>query len=383
MHKPFDQKIWLSPPHLTGRELGYIKEAFQENWVAPAGPHLQKFEEEFAEKVGAKHAVALSSGTAALHLAIHELQPRPGDEILVSDLTFVATVNAICYEQCTPVMVDSEPHSWNMDPRLLEKVIKDRLERGKNPTAVLLVHVYGQPANVDLILEICRKYDLTLIEDAAESLGAEYGGQSLGTLGKMGVFSFNGNKIITTSAGGMLVTNDAEAAKHVRKLSMQAKEEGSFYLHNEIGYNYRMSNILAGLGRAQLQKLDKRVAKKKQIFAWYKQRLGEIEGIKLMPASPHGTGTRWLTCITSDEEVTGITRDDFISELEIYNIEARPLWRPMHLQPAFTSYPFYKHEQQVSKNLYKKGVCLPSGTLLSRSEVDKICSIIHSIIADA
>ena len=368
------EKIWLSPPHMGGKEEKYVKEAFRDNWIAPAGPHLKDFEARFAEYVGSKYAVALSSGTAALHLALKEIGLKQGEEVLVSDLTFCASVNPIVYERAVPVLIDSESHSWNMDPNLLEEAINARRAKGAILRAVVLVHLYGQTADLKAIKKICEDNHLVLIEDAAEALGATYHDQSPGTFGDIGIFSFNGNKIITTSGGGMLVTDNEEYATHIRKLSTQARDDAPHYQHSEIGYNYRMSNVLAGIGLGQLEVLDERVAKRRQIFDWYVDRLGELPGIEFMPEADWAVHTRWLTCLTIDPEKFGSTREDARLALAVENVEARPLWKPMHMQPVYREYPIYGGA--VSEKLFTDGLCLPSGTAMTESDLDRICQII-------
>lgn len=293
-------RIYLSPPHMSGREQQYVQEVFDSNWIAPLGPQVDAFEREFANVVGAPHALALSSGTAALHLALQLLGVRPEDEVLVSTLTFAASAYAVTYVGGRPTFIDSELTSWNMDPALLAETLEQRAQAGRLPKAVVLVHLYGQSADIDPILAICQAYDIPLIEDAAEALGALYKGQVPGSLGAAGIFSFNGNKIITTSGGGMLVSADKSLIDHARKLAQQARDPGPHYEHSEIGYNYRLSNVLAGIGRGQLEVLEERVATKRRIFDYYQQALGDLPGIDFMPEAPWGRSTRWLTVLTID-----------------------------------------------------------------------------------
>jgi len=372
------KRIWLSPPDLTGEELDYVKEAFDQNWVAPAGPHIDQFEMDFARKVGAKHALAVNSGTSALHLALRCLDAKPGAEVLVSDFTFAASVNPVLYENYTPVFIGSDTKTWNIKPAYLEQAIKDRVKQGKKIAAVIVVHVYGIPANLSAITEICSKYSIPIIEDAAESLGSTIQGSWVGTFGRCGIFSFNGNKLITTSAGGMLVTDNEKIYRRSRKLAMQAKNPEQFHLHNEIGFNYRMSNILAGIGRAQLKKLDERIRKKQYILRLYKQELESVAEISFMPLPSGTTIVPWLSCITLDQLKNAVSNHTIIQALEKHNIESRPLWRPMHRQPAFESYPFYgdKNGQQ----LFERGLCLPSGTSLKKNDIKYISNIIKSAI---
>lgn len=368
-------RIYLSPPHMSGYEMEYIQQAFEANWIAPLGPNVDHFEQEFAAYVGSKHAVALSSGTAALHLMLRHLEIQPGDEILVSSLTFCGSVNPIIYEGAKPIFIDSERTSWNMDPGLLEETLQKRASQNRLPKAVILVHLYGQSADVDRILSICQHYGIPLIEDAAESLGANYQGRHTGTLGVGGVFSFNGNKIITTSGGGMLVSNDEVLAKHARKLATQARDPFPHYEHSEIGYNYRMSNILAGIGRGQLRVLDERVQKRREVFAYYQEALANIEGLSFMPEAPWGQSNRWLTVIQLDPQRTSVSPEMLRLKLEEYNIESRPVWKPMHLQPIYKEYECIGGE--VAEEFFVRGLCLPSGSALDEASLAHITAIIR------
>ena len=370
-------RLHLSPPHMSGREMQYIQEAFDSNWIAPLGPNVTAFEEEFAVKVGAKHALALSAGTAAIHLALIHLGVGPGDEVIVSTLTFAASANPVVYLGAKPVFVDSERTSWNMDPDLLAEILARKARQGRLPKAVILVHLYGQTADIDRILAICNEYDIPLIEDAAEALGARYKGRSPGIFGRAGIFSFNGNKIITTSGGGMLVSDDAELIAHARKLATQARDPAPHYQHSEIGYNYRMSNVLAGIGRGQLQVLDDRVRRKREIFESYRRALGDLPGIDFMPEAPWGLHTRWLTVIIVDPDRFGATREDIRLALEAENIESRPLWKPMHLQPVFRNCEYIG--RGVAEDLFARGLCLPSGTAMVASDIDRVVSIIRAV----
>ncbi len=369
-------RIYLSPPHMSGREMDYIQEAFESNWIAPLGPHVDAFEQEFAAKVGAKHALALSSGTAAIHLALIHLGVGPGDEVIVSTLTFAASANPVIYLGAKPIFIDSEKTSWNMDPELLAEALARKARQGKLPKAVIVVHLYGQTADIERILAICNEYDVPLIEDAAEALGARYKGRSPGVFGKAGIFSFNGNKIITTSGGGMLVSDDAELIAHARKLATQARDPAPHYQHSEIGYNYRMSNVLAGIGRAQLQVLDERVRRKREIFETYRQALGDLPGIEFMPEAPWGLHTRWLTTLTVDPRRFGATREDIRLALESENIESRPLWKPMHLQPVFSECEVVGGA--TSETLFRHGLCLPSGTAMTSEDLQRVMVVIRS-----
>ena len=370
-------RLYLSPPHMSGREMQYVQEAFDSNWIAPLGPNVDAFEREFAAKVGAKHALALSSGTAAIHLALIHLGVGPGDEVIVSTLTFAASANPVVYLGAQPLFIDSERTSWNMDPDLLAETLARKARRGKLPKAVIVVHLYGQTADLDRILAICNAYGVPLIEDAAEALGATYKGRSPGIFGKAGIFSFNGNKIITTSGGGMLVSDDADLIAHARKLATQARDPAPHYQHSEIGYNYRMSNVLAGIGRGQLQALDDRVRRKREIFETYRRALGDLPGISFMPEAPWGLHTRWLTVITVDADRFGVTREDIRLALEAENIESRPLWKPMHLQPVFADCEVAGGG--VAEALFRDGLCLPSGTAMTETQQRRVIQRIRSM----
>ena len=369
-------RLYLSPPHMSGREMQYIQEAFESNWIAPLGPNVDAFEQEFAAKVGAAHALALSSGTAAIHLALIHLGVGPGDEVLVSTLTFAASANPVVYQGARPVFIDSERVSWNMDPDLLAEALARKARQGRLPKAVILVHLYGQTADIDRILAICNQYGVPLIEDAAEALGARYKGRSPGLFGKAGIFSFNGNKIITTSGGGMLVSDDAGLIAHARKLATQARDPAPHYQHSEIGYNYRMSNVLAGIGRGQLQVLDERVQRKRAIFETYRRALGDLPGLDFMPEAPWGLHTRWLTVITIDPDRFGATREDVRLALEKENIESRPVWKPMHLQPVYRGCEVVGGA--VAEELFEKGLCLPSGTAMSEADQTRVVEVIRA-----
>ncbi len=371
------ERIYLSPPHIGEAERAFVEEAFETNWIAPVGPHVDAFEREFAEAVGAEHAVAVSSGTAALHLALRHLGLEKGDEVLVSTFTFCASVNPVLYENARPTFIDSERASWNMDPNLLEDVLERRAEAGKRPKAVVLVHLYGQCADLDPIAELCEEYGVALIEDAAEALGATYKGGAAGSFGRAGVFSFNGNKIITTSGGGMLVTPEAEMARHAKKLATQAREDVPHYEHTEIGYNYRLSNVLAGIGRGQLQKLEERVTARRRNFDFYQKRLGALPGVAFMPEAPWGRANRWLTCLTIDPDAFGADREAVRQALEAENIEARPLWKPMHLQPVYAGYEAVGGA--VAEGLFERGLCLPSGSALAEADLSRVARIVEHV----
>jgi pyridoxal phosphate-dependent aminotransferase EpsN len=357
-------------------EQQFVQEAFDTNWIAPLGPNVDAFEEEFCAKVAAEYALALSSGTAALHLALIEAGVEAGDEVFVASLTFAASVNAIVYLQAKPVLIDSERESWNIDPALVREALEERAKRGDLPKALVLVHLYGQCADVDPILEACEEYGVAVVEDAAEALGATYKGEAPGTFGQSGIFSFNGNKIITTSGGGMLVSNDEELIDHARKLSTQARDPAPHYQHSEIGYNYRLSNVLAGIGRGQLRVLEDRVAARRANFAYYQEHLGDLPGLEFQPEAEWGTHTRWLTVLTIDPEAFGATRDDARLALEAENIEARPVWKPMHLQPVFADCEMIGGE--VAEDFFERGLCLPSGSELSDDQKDRVVEIVRS-----
>nr|WP_245302360.1 aminotransferase class I/II-fold pyridoxal phosphate-dependent enzyme [Symbiobacterium terraclitae] len=360
---------------MTGSEAQYVQEAFATNWVAPLGPHVEAFEREFASTVGSPYALAVSSGTAGLHLALIEAGVGPGDEVLVSTLTFAASVNPICYLGARPVFIDSERTSWNMDPALLEEELERRARVGRLPKAVVLVHLYGQSADIDPIAAACARYEVPLIEDAAEALGATYKGRAPGTFGLAGVYSFNGNKIITTSGGGMLVSADEALVQHARKLATQARDPAPHYEHSEIGYNYRMSNVLAGIGRAQLQVLNDRVSARRRNFDLYRRALGDLAGLSFQEEAPWGLHTRWLTCVLIDPEEFGADREALRLALQAENIESRPVWKPMHLQPVFRDYPCVGG--QVAEDLFRRGLCLPSGSSLTEADLDRVVDVVR------
>ncbi len=370
------RRILLSPPHLGGLERHFVADAWASNWIAPLGPHVDAFEREFAETVGGTHAVALSSGTAALHLALRLAGVGPGDDVLVSTLTFVASVNPIVYLGGTPVFVDSERVSWNMDPALLAETLAGRARKGRLPKAVVLVHLYGQSADIAPVVDACARHDVTLIEDAAEALGAMYCGRAPGTFGRAGIYSFNANKIITTSGGGMLVSPDEALATHARKLATQAREPAPHYEHTEIGYNYRLSNLLAAVGRGQLRVLEERVAARRSNFAFYASALGDLPGLAFMPEAPWGQHTRWLTCLTIDPREFGADREAVRRALEATNIEARPVWKPMHLQPVYARCERVGGE--VAEGLFRRGLCLPSGSSLWKADLERVADAVRS-----
>jgi dTDP-4-amino-4,6-dideoxygalactose transaminase len=369
--------ILLSPPHMGDREFAFVKEAFDTNWLAPVGPHVDAFEQEFSEVVGVRHAAAVSSGTAALHLALQLVGVEPGDEVFCSTLTFVATANPIKYLGAAPVFIDSDRTSWNMNPVLLREALDQRARWGKLPKAVILVHLYGQSADLDPIVEACDRYEIPLIEDAAEALGATYKGQMVGSSGRMSIFSFNGNKIITTSGGGMLVADDPNLIAKARFLATQARDPAPHYQHSKIGYNYRLSNVLAGIGRGQLQVLAERVKARRHNFYCYQKALGHLPGIAFMPEASFGDPTHWLTCLTIDPAAFGCDREQVRMALQQANIEARPVWKPLHLQPVFANCDVM--EGVVAENLFTQGLCLPSGSNLTNSDRQRVIEVIASI----
>lgn len=376
--EPAAKRIYISPPHMGGKEQQFIKEAFEDNWISPVGPHINQFEQEIADYTGALGAVALSSGTAALHLALRYFGVGKGDNVFCSSLTFVASANPILYEGATPVFIDSEPSSWNMSPLALERAFLEAEKAGNIPKAVIVVNLYGQSADMEPIVEICHHYKVPIIEDAAESLGSIYKGKASGTIGKFGIYSFNGNKIITTSNGGMIVSDDVEALNKIRFWSTQAKEATSYYQHNEVGFNYRLSNILAGIGRGQLMVLNERISARRKIFKQYYEELSSIKGVRFLEEAPYGKSTHWLTVLTLDPSQVGTTPEKVIALLEANNIEARHVWKPMHLQPLYKTYKYYSHEKgkSISDELFERGICLPSGSNLSTEEQRRIIDCI-------
>lgn len=370
------RRIYLSPPHVEPADLDMVRDVFTSNWLAPAGPDLDAFEREFAAKVGVSHATAVSSGTAALHLALIVAGIGPGDDVLCSTLTFVASANPIRYVGANPVFIDSEPGSWNLDPDLLEKHLAERATAGRLPRALVLVHLYGQSADVGRIKAICDHHGVILIEDAAEALGATYQGKSPGTFGRLGVFSFNGNKIITTSGGGMLVSNDESLIRHARFLATQARDCAIHYQHSQTGYNYRLSNLLAGLGRSQLRVLDERVEMRRANFERYRALLGDLPGLGFMPEASFGRCSRWLVCLQIDAERFGADREALLDALEKENIESRPVWKPLHLQPLFKGCEVVGGA--VAERLFDRGLCLPSGSNLTEEDIARVCSVIRA-----
>lgn len=371
------KRIYLSPPHLGCAEAELVAEAFASNWIAPLGPHVDAFEQEIGARTGGLHAVALSSGTAAIHLALRILGIGPGDEVLCSTLTFCASANPIVYEGAQPVFIDSEKESWNIDPELLAEELRECASKGKLPRAVVVVDLYGQCADYDRILEICAHHEVPVIEDAAEALGAVYKGQPAGQFGSCGIFSFNGNKIITASGGGMLVSRDESFICQARHLASQARDPAPYYQHSSIGYNYRMSNVLAAIGRGQLRILEKHIAARKRNFLAYKAALQELPGIGWMPGRGDGEPNYWMTCITIDQEMFGASCEEVRRELEANGIESRRAWKPLHLQPVFAG--CRRRGGAVAESIFAQGLCLPSGSALSDGDLERICSVIRGM----
>jgi pyridoxal phosphate-dependent aminotransferase EpsN len=374
------KQILLSTPHLGEEELRFVQEAFDTNWIAPVGPHIDAFEQEFCEITGAGHAAALSSGTAALHLALQLVGVKSDDEVFCSTLTFAASANPIVYQGAKPVFIDSDRTSWNMNPELLREALEHRAREGKLPKAVVLVHLYGQSADIEPILQACDRYEIPLIEDTAEALGATYKGHSPGTFGRIGIYSFNGNKIITTSGGGMLVSDAPELVAKARFLATQARDPAPHYQHSEVGYNYRLSNVLAGIGRGQLRVLKDRVNARRHNFEVYYQALGHLPGIEFMPEASFGRSTRWLTCLTIDPVAFGADREQIRLALSSKNIEARPVWKPLHLQPVFRGCACMGGA--VSGALFDRGLCLPSGSNLKLDDLERVIQAIKDVHYD-
>lgn len=374
-------RIWLSLAHMGGREQEFVKEAFDTNWVVPLGPNVDAFEKALGEFLQEeRHVVALSAGTAALHLGLILLGVKEGDEVICQSFTFSASANPIAYQGASPIFVDSEKDTWNMDPVLLEEAIKDRMRKtGKLPKAIIPVHLYGMPAKMDKICEIAQRYDIPVLEDAAEALGSGFNGQKCGTFGELAALSFNGNKMITTSGGGALVCRTKDEATRVIFYATQARDAAPHYQHSHIGYNYRMSNICAGIGRGQMFVLDEHVSRRREIHRLYTQLLDGVKGIPVLQnPSPDFNSNFWLTCITVDPEIAGCTREDIRLALDADNIESRPLWKPMHLQPVFADAPFYGNG--TSEYLFDVGLCLPSGPTLTDEDIQRVVEIIKGLL---
>ena len=364
------KQIFLSPPDMGDREIHFVQDAFRTNWIAPVGPNVNAFEREFCDKVGCGYATAVSSGTAALHLALRQSGVQSGDRVLCSTLTFVASVNPVIYQDAEPVFIDSDSRSWNMDPNLLEEALRKSAADNCLPKAVILVHLYGQSADLDPIVALCEHYEVALIEDAAESLGATYKGKMTGTFGTFGAFSFNGNKIITTSGGGMLVSDNEDLVREAYRLACQAKEPAPHYEHSTFGYNYRMSNVLAGIGRGQLLTLEQKILQRRAHFDFYQRELGQLPGVHFMPELPSGRSTRWLSCGTIDPRKAGLDRNTLIARMAEEQIECRPVWKPMHLQPLFSGRKCWGGK--VAQTLFEHGFCLPSGSNLSEEDRQRV-----------
>lgn len=376
------QRVWLSSPHLGEEETVFVEDAFKTNWIAPLGPHVDGFERELAEHVGVAHAAAVSSGTAAIHLGLVLLGVKPGDTVFCSSLTFVGSCNPILYCGAKPVFIDSEPQSWNMSPAALERAFEWAKRESRLPACVVLVNLYGQSADMDALLPICERYGVPVLEDAAESLGAHYKGKSSGAFGRVAVYSFNGNKIITTSGGGMLVADDSDLIARARKLSTQAREPAPHYEHTEVGFNYRMSNVLAGIGRGQLRVLEQRVSQRRRVFERYVEAMADFQEMQWMPEPEGCHSTRWLTCFTlNGPDAAGRSRD-VMKALERHLIEARPVWKPMHLQPLFEGAPYFSHESgvDISADLFRTGICLPSGSNLDAAQQDRVIDHLRHVL---
>jgi pyridoxal phosphate-dependent aminotransferase EpsN len=375
MGEPKTPRIYLSVPHMGPNEETYVREAFATNWLSTVGPQLERFERAFSERVGGLASVALASGTAALHLALRALGVGPGDEVVCPSLTFVACANAILYQGARPIFVDSDRASWNMDPALLANLLEERAKSGKMPRAVVVVHLYGQSADLAPILATCAKHGVPIVEDAAEAMGTHYDGKQVGQLGDIGIFSFNGNKIITTSGGGMLVAKDKAIVDKARFWSTQAREPRVEYEHVELGYNYRMSNVLAGIGLGQLEVLEERVAARRAVAFRYRDAFADVPGLTFAPQAPFGRHTNWLSVFLVDERAFGASRDQIIAALDRENIESRPVWKPMHLQPLYAGTPMIGGD--VSADLFRRGICLPSSSSLSREDQDRVIGIVR------
>ena len=377
-----NKKIFLSSPHMGGMEREFINEAFDTNWIAPLGPNVDMFEKEISDYVGSKAATALVSGTSAIHMALKLVGIEKGDLVFCSSLTFAASCNPIIYENGEPVFIDSEPETFNMSPVALKNAFEYYDKLGKRPKAVIVVHLYGQSAEMDKIMELCNEYNVPVIEDAAESLGATYKGVQTGTIGRYGIYSFNGNKIITSSGGGMLVTDSKESAQKARFWATQSKENERYYHHNELGYNYRMSNIVAGIGRGQLRVLNERISQKKYIYERYKEAFKDIEDIEMVTIKDYGEPNYWLSVMTIREN-SKVKPLDVILALEKENIESRLIWKPMHLQPYYKKYKFFKAIEEmkgsVSEDIFNRGLCLPSDTKMDDEDLNRIISIIKEL----
>lgn len=374
------ERIYLASPHMGGEELKYVHEAFTSNWIAPLGPNVNHFEQELANYVGVNNACALSSGTAAIHLGLKALGITEGDIVFCSTLTFSASCNPIIYLGATPVFIDSNKETWNMCPLSLALAFEEAVTQGKLPKAVVVVNLYGQSADMDPIVELCQKYQVPILEDAAESLGATYRGRYSGTIGEIGIYSFNGNKIITTSGGGMMVSNEEAYTKKATFWATQSREAERHYEHKEIGYNYRMSNVVAGIGRGQLKVLNERITKKKEIFNMYQEAFKDIQEIEMMNICDYGKSNYWLSVMTLSED-SRVKPLDIMMELESHNIESRPVWKPMHLQPIFKQYPFFTVSEGISvaEDYFNRGICLPSDTKMTTEQQKQVIAYIRAL----
>lgn len=374
-------KIWLSSPHMSGKELEFVKEAFDTNWIAPLGPHVDGFEKDLCMFTGAKHAAALSAGTAAIHLALILLDVKAGDEVICQSFTFSASANPIVYQGATPIFVDSETDTWNMCPKQLRLCIEDRIRKGKKPKAIIPVHLYGMPAKMKEIISIAGEFKIPVIEDAAEAIGSTIDNKPCGSFAELGVLSFNGNKIITTSGGGALLSDNEEYIKQARFLATQARDAAPHYQHSHIGYNYRMSNVCAAIGRGQMVVLTERIKQRRANYDFYVNALKGFAGISFLQEPEGFFSNRWLSCILVDPSLTknNINREDIRLVLEKENIESRPLWKPMHLQPVFAGAPFYGNG--TSEKLFENGLCLPSGSNLAKTDVEKVVTVINKLFS--
>ncbi|MDM8177228.1 aminotransferase class I/II-fold pyridoxal phosphate-dependent enzyme [Olivibacter sp. LS-1] len=373
-----NEKIWLSSPHMGEMEQQYVKQAFDTNWIAPLGPHVDGFEGDLVAFTKTGHAAALSAGTAALHLALILLNVSAGDEVICQSMTFSASANPIVYQGAVPIFIDSERDTWNMDPELLREAIEDRLSKGKKPKAIIPVHLYGMPAKMKEIMAIAEEFAIPVIEDAAEALGSTLDGKAMGTFGTLGVLSFNGNKIITTSGGGALISDNEGYIKKARFLATQARDAAPHYEHSHIGYNYRMSNVCAAIGRGQMGVLSTRVTQRRRNFDYYREHLGNIAGLSFLEEPEGMISNRWLSTILIDPKVAGITSEDVRVHLEKDNIESRPLWKPMHMQPVFKDAAYYG--QEVSRGLFSNGLCLPSGSNLTEKDLSRVVSRMKDLL---
>ncbi|MBC2035278.1 aminotransferase class I/II-fold pyridoxal phosphate-dependent enzyme [Listeria booriae] len=374
------EKILLSPPHMSGAEQSYIDKAFTTNWIAPLGPNVNQFERDLAAYNGVEAVAATSTGTAAIHLALKLLHVQPGDTIFCSTFTFIASINPALYEKAVPVFIDAEKDTWGMSPKALQRALEEAAQKGQLPKAIIIVHIYGQSVKMDEIMALANQYNIPVIEDAAEALGSTYKGKKLGTFGEFGIYSFNGNKIITTSGGGALVSNKESAINHARFLSTQAKEQREYYHHVEVGYNYRLSNILAGIGIAQLQVLEERIAKKRAIFDHYEKGFRDISNITMMPELADTKSNRWLTTLL----IQDADPIEIMKQFTNKGIEARLLWKPLHCQPIFKDNPFYEHQKgtkSVAEELFAQGLCLPSGTQMTEEQQNYVITTMREILA--